>query len=47
MKVWLHQGSVLSPLLFIIVMDVVSREEQGRLLLELLLADDLEMYDRE
>ena len=37
----LHQGSVLSPLLFIIVMDVISREIRGGLPWELLFADDL------
>ena len=40
-KVGLHQGSALSPLLFIIVMLVVSREIRGGLPLELLYADDL------
>ena len=39
--VGLHQGSVLSPLLFIIVMDVISREIRGGLPWELLYADDL------
>ena len=40
-KVDLHQGSVLSPLLFAAVMDVVSSEERGGLPSELLYADDL------
>jgi hypothetical protein len=40
-KVGLHQGSVLSPLLFIIVMDVVSKELCEGLPWELLYADDL------
>jgi len=40
-KVGLHQGSVLSPLLFIIVMEVVTREVRGGLPWELLYADDL------
>ena len=41
MKVGLHQGSVLSPLLFAAVMDVVSSEERSGLPSELLYADDL------
>ena len=40
-KVGLNQGSVLSPLLFAAVMDVVSSEERGGLPSELLYADDL------
>ena len=40
-KVGLHQGSVLSPLLVVIVMDVVSRELREGLPWELLYADDL------
>ena len=40
-KVRLHQGSVLSPLLFVIVMEMISRELQAGLPLELLYADDL------
>lgn len=40
-KVGLHQGSILSPLLFIIVMDVVTREVREGLPWELLYADDL------
>ncbi|XP_047480602.1 uncharacterized protein LOC125033263 [Penaeus chinensis] len=40
-KVGLHQGSSLSPLLFIIVIDVVSEECGGGLLWEMLFADDL------
>ena len=39
-KVGLHQGSLLSPLLFAVVMDVVSSEASG-LPSELLYADDL------
>jgi len=38
--VGLHQGSVLSPLLFITVMEVISREIRGGLPWELLYADD-------
>ena len=37
----LHQGSVLSPLLFAAVMDVVSSEARSGLPSELLYADDL------
>src|SRR5260221_9769052 len=40
-KVGLHQGSVLSPLLFVIVMDMVSKELCEGLPWELLYADDL------
>lgn len=35
-KVGVHQGSALSPLLFAAAMDVVSREVRGGLLWELL-----------
>src|SRR5215470_17330678 len=40
-KVGVHQGSVLSPLLFITVMDVLSTQIRQGLLFELLYADDL------
>ena len=40
-KVGLHQRSVLSPLLFSAVMDVVSSEARSGLSSELLYADDL------
>ena len=40
-KVGVHQGSVLSPLLFIIVMEALSREVRVGLPWELLYADDL------
>ena len=40
-KVDLHQGSVLSPLLFDVVIDVVSSEARGGLPSEFLYADDL------
>jgi len=39
-KVGLHQGSVLSPLLFAIVMGMISTERRAGLPLELLYADD-------
>ena len=41
MKVGLHQGSVLSPLLFAAVMDVVSIDARSGLPSELLYVDDL------
>ena len=40
-KVGMHQGSALSPLLFVIVMEAISREFRVALLWELLYADDL------
>ena len=40
-KVGLQQGSVLSPLLFVIVMEMISRELRAGLPLQLLYADDL------
>ena len=54
MKVGVHLGSVLSPLLFIIVLEALSREFQAGVPLEDLYADDLviitdslEEYDME
>ena len=41
MKVGLHQRSILSPLLFDAVMDVVSSKARSGLPSELLYADDL------
>ena len=41
MKVGRHQGSVLIPLLFAAVMDVISSEARGGLPSALLCADDL------
>ena len=41
LKVGVHQGSVLSPLLFATVMDVVTSETRSGLPSELLYADDL------
>ena len=40
-KVGVHQGSVLSPLLFIILLKALSREFREGLPMELLYADDL------
>jgi len=40
-NVGVHQGSVLSPLLFVIVLEALSRKFKGGLPLELLYADDL------
>jgi len=40
-KVGMHQGSALSPLLFMIVMEAISREFRVALPRELLYADDL------
>ena len=40
-RVGVHQGSVLSLLLFIIVLEALSREFRGGLPMELLYADDL------
>jgi len=40
-KVGMQQGSALSPLLFLIVMEAISREFRVALLWELLYADDL------
>jgi Reverse transcriptase (RNA-dependent DNA polymerase)/Endonuclease/Exonuclease/phosphatase family len=40
-KVGVHQGSVLSPLLFVIVLEALSRTFRGGLPMEILYADDL------
>ena len=40
-RVGVHQGSVLSPLLFIIVLEALSRQFREGLPMELLYADDL------
>ena len=40
-EVGLHQGSALSPLLFVIILDVISQEFGTGLLWEMLFADDL------
>ena len=41
LNVAMHQGSVLSPLLFVVVMDVVPSEARSGIPSELLYADDL------
>ena len=41
LNVCMHQGSALSPLLFVIVMEAISREFRVALPWELLYADDL------
>ena len=46
MKVGLHQGSVLGPLLFAVVMDVVSSEARSGLPSESLYSDDLVLMAR-
>ena len=38
---YVHQGSALSPLLFITVMDVLTEDVRDGTLMELLYADDL------
>ena len=45
-KVGLHQGSGLSPFLFIVVLDVISEEFRCGLPSELLFADDLAVVQR-
>ena len=40
-KVFVHQGSVLSPLLFIMVMDVLTEDVSDNSLVELFYADNL------
>ena len=40
-KVGVHQGSALSPFLFIMVMDVLTEDVRNASLMELLYADDL------
>ena len=44
-RVGVHQGSVLSPLLFIIVLEALSREFREGLPMELLYADDLVLIE--
>ena len=40
-KVGVHQGSAFSPLLFAIVVDVITESVRNRLMSEMLYADDL------
>ena len=42
----LHQGSVLSPLLFILILDITSREQEIEAPWEMLYADDLVIVRR-
>ena len=46
-KVGMHQGSTLSPLSFVIVMEAISREFRVALPWELLYADDLAVIAEE
>ena len=41
MKVGVHQGSVLSPLIFVIVVDIVTENVRNGLMIEMLYVDDL------
>ena len=45
-SVGLHQGSALSPLLFAIIVDELTRELRGEEIWELLFADDLAVMNR-
>ncbi|XP_077862361.1 uncharacterized protein LOC144344061 [Saccoglossus kowalevskii] len=44
-KVGVHQGSVLSPLIFVVVIDVVTESAREGLMREMLYADDLILMD--
>ena len=45
-KVGVHQGSALSPLLFIMVMIVLTEDVRGGSLMELLHADNLDLCEK-
>ena len=45
-KVGVHQGSALSPLLFVMVMDVLTEDVRDGSLMELLYADDLVFFGK-
>ena len=45
-KVGLHQGSALSPLLFIIIMDVLAEEARTKPTWAMLFADDLVLVSK-
>jgi hypothetical protein len=44
-NIWLHQGSALSPYLFALVMDEVTRDIQGGITWCMLFADDVVLVD--
>jgi hypothetical protein len=45
-NIWLHQGSALSPYLFALVMDEVTRDIQGGIPWCMLFADDVVLVDK-
>ncbi|KAF3674589.1 putative peptidyl-prolyl cis-trans isomerase FKBP17-1, chloroplastic-like [Capsicum annuum] len=45
LRIWLHQGSALSPFLFVVVMDVLTRSIQRQVPLCMLFADDVVLID--
>ena len=44
-KVGVHQGSILSPLLFVLVMDEVTKDIREGVVKEMLYADDIVLVD--